>query len=632
MRRLIRMFRARHLLLIAALVSGACATSAGEEVPTMTTRDSVLPESAYRIIPAVDEREAVNETDLIDLREVSPDEAGALGTGLTTRLYGPLGPRNILRLRTGFATEGLLMINVRTASAGGAYLAIRSGDEWYLQRWQGKETIDVGALYAVPIPAGEQELVIKAPVGTVVVDEYTVFPDVAAAESMVPIAIDAVPQDLGVADGYRGIWYYNQKSDDEYVYKYSGGLGTYCAKHIPFAVYSPEANRTFFVYGGNETAGAEERNLLAMASYYDHETGEVPRPTIVCNKQTSDAHDNPVIALAEDGHVWVFVSSHGLSRPSFVYRAEEPHSVERFELVDIDNFSYPQIHRMADGSRFFFHTLYTAGRRLHFKTGADLYEWTEPTEFSGIEMGHYQVSNVHGRRAATAFNYHPEPRGLNWRTNLYYMESADGGESWWSASGEQVHIPLRDSQNPALAHEWEAEDLKVYMKDLVFDDDGRPVVLVVTSGGYESGPENDPRTWVAAHWVGDEWRLKQICTSDSNYDTGSLHIDGDRWTLIAPTGQGPQAYNPGGEVALWRSEDGGESWEMARQLTEDSEYNHTYVRRPVNAHPEFAGFWADGHARQPSVSRLYFCDINGENVWRLPPEMDDATARPERVE
>lgn len=28
--------------------------------------------------------------------------------------------------------------------------------------------------------------------------------------------------------GYRGIWYSNQAQGDEYVYKYSGGLGTYC--------------------------------------------------------------------------------------------------------------------------------------------------------------------------------------------------------------------------------------------------------------------------------------------------------------------------------------------------------------------------------------------------------------------
>ena len=45
--------------------------------------------------------------------------------------------------------------------------------------------------------------------------------------------------------GYRGIWYMNQPSGDEYVYKYSAGLGTYCAKHKPFAIYRKEVDKTF---------------------------------------------------------------------------------------------------------------------------------------------------------------------------------------------------------------------------------------------------------------------------------------------------------------------------------------------------------------------------------------------------
>ena len=580
---------------------------------------SAMPDTALRIVPAIDRPGARNEIDAIDLRDLEPADAATLGTGLTTRMYGPLGPRNVLRIHTDFEADGLLVLKVRAASAGGAYLAVHSGERWFLQAWHGKETIEVGKRYAVPIAAGEQEIVVKAPVGTVVIDEYLVLPDAQIPLDPAPTAIEAVPEDLGTADGYRGIWYYNQESGDEYVYKYSGGLGTYCAKHIPFAVYSPEANRTFFVYGGTSEG---RHNLLAMASYYDHATGEIPRPTIVCDKHTSDAHDNPVIALGEDGHVWVYVSSHGLGRPSFVYRAREPHSVERFELIDIDNFSYPQLHHMPNGGGWvLFHTLYTDGRRLHYKTSEDLYTWTEPREISGIEMGHYQVSNVFGERAGTAFNYHPEPKGLNWRTNLYYMETADGGATWTSISGERVEVPLRDTHNPALVHEWQLEGLNVYMKDLVYDDEGWPVVLVLTSKGYESGPENGPRWWVAAHWTGESWQLKQICTSDSNYDTGSLHIVGDSWTLIAPTQPGPQPFNPGGEVAIWRSDDAGETWTMLRQITEGSEYNHTYVRRPVNANPEFAGFWADGHARQPSDSRVYFCDIDGERVQQLPPDM-----------
>ena len=32
---------------------------------------------------------------------------------------------------------------------------------------------------------------------------------------------------LGVDDGYRGIWYFNQPTKDEYKFKYSGGMATY---------------------------------------------------------------------------------------------------------------------------------------------------------------------------------------------------------------------------------------------------------------------------------------------------------------------------------------------------------------------------------------------------------------------
>src|SRR3989339_1735772 len=131
-------------------------------------------------------------------------------------------------------------------------------------------------------------------------------------------------------DGYRGIWYMNEPSNDVYVYKYSGGLGTYCAKHQPFAVYCKEVNKTFFCYGG--TSKTSYTQLLHMVSYYDHATGTVPRPTIVVNKKTSDAHDNPVISMDDAGHVWIFSSAHGTSRPGFIWRSRRPYDVDDFEL------------------------------------------------------------------------------------------------------------------------------------------------------------------------------------------------------------------------------------------------------------------------------------------------------------
>ena len=113
---------------------------------------------------------------------------------------------------------------------------------------------------------------------------------------------------------------------------------------------------------------------------------------------------------------------------------------------------------------------------------------------------------------------------------------------------------------------------------------------------------------------------------------GSLYIeDNGTWRIIGPTETGPQPYNPGGEMAMWVSEDLGKTWKKVRQLTKNSPYNHTYARRPVNAHPDFYSIWADGHGRKPSQSSLYFCDKQG-NVHILPREMAEDFVEPKLLE
>ena len=92
------------------------------------------------------------------------------------------------------------------------------------------------------------------------------------------------------ASGYNGIWFTLGQFDSQYGDKYSGGLGTYTAKHVPLAVYAPAADKTFFVYGGR-SEGAAPHHLLSMASYFDHGSGLVPRPTIVHTKaEVDDPH------------------------------------------------------------------------------------------------------------------------------------------------------------------------------------------------------------------------------------------------------------------------------------------------------------------------------------------------------
>jgi len=442
------------------------------------------------------------------------------------------------------------------------------------------------------------------------------------------LALSAAAQPLPRDDGYRGIWYYNQPSDDEYKYKYSGGFATYPQQQGPIAYYSKEANKTFFCYGGT-VKGKQE--LLHMISYYDHATGSVPRPVILLNKKTADAHDNPVMTLDDAGHLWIFSNSHGTSRPSYIHKSRKPYSIAEFEHVLTTNFSYGHAWFLPARGFFFPHTKYMdKGRSLFWMSSRDGMHWEQPQLLARVALGHYQITCQEGPRVATAFNYHPDPQGLNWRTNLYYLETSDMGKTWKTVEGKPVKPPLTDIKSPALVHDYESEKLLVYLKTVQFDGQGRPVILYLTSRGYASGPANDPRLWRTARWTGAGWEIRTFTRSDHNYDFGSLYIEPDgTWRVIAPTAPGPQAYCTGGEMVMWTSRDEGKTWQRVKQLTRNSSRNHTYARKPVHAHPDFYALWADGDAKQPSESQLYFTDKEGTHVWRLPPVMTEDSARPE---
>lgn len=81
-------------------------------------------------------------------------------------------------------------------------------------------------------------------------------------------------------------------------------------------------------------------------------------------------------------------------------------------------------------------------------------------------------------------------------------------------------------------------------------------------------------------------------------------------------------------MALWESKDNGATWAKTRQLTQNSARNHSYARRPLNAHPDFYAFWADGDADKLSESHLYFCNSKGK-VFELPYSMNKAIEKPE---
>jgi len=445
--------------------------------------------------------------------------------------------------------------------------------------------------------------------------------------TLIAVVIAASSSAAQKESGYRGIWYSNQPSGDEYAYKYSGGLGTYTANHIPLAVYAPAVNKTFFVYGGSKPLG-ESKRLLEMVSYYDHETGMVPKPTMIMEKGTDDAHHNPALCIDKDGYLWVFCSSHG-GKDGFIYKSLKPYSIDGFELVMQKEFTYPQPWYVEGFGFVFLFTKYTRGRELYISTSKDGVNWTEDRKYAGFD-GHYQSSWKWKNKVGTSFNWHPPVGGLNARTNLYYMETGDFGQTWTNAAGKPLDVPLSSPHNDALVREYQKEGWLVYINDVNFDKDGWPVIFYNLSKGYESGPKFGERIMMTARWTGKAWEFREVAKTDHNYDMGSLYIEDDGiWRIIAPT-FGPQPWSTGGEVSMWVSRNQGRTWAKVRDLTKNSEQNHHYVRRALNASPDFYAFWADGDAFKPSKSKLYFCGKDGD-VRVLPYTMTRDFAMPHQA-
>ncbi len=427
-------------------------------------------------------------------------------------------------------------------------------------------------------------------------------------------------------DGYRGIWFTLGQMSGVYGDKYSAG-SAFAWPHTltPMAVYAPEVDKTFFVYGG--VTDTKERYLLIMASYYDHANHRVPQPTIVRDQLgVDDPHDNPSLTIDPDGYIWVFIAGRGRARPGQIFRSTAPYSIEEFELMDSREQTYSQIWTVPEKGFFHLLTKYTHGRELYWETSRDGNTWSEQNKLAGFG-GHYQVSRLHNKKVGTAFNYHPGGN-VDRRTNLYYMETSDFGDTWSTIDGQSLETPLNELQNAALITDYETQGKNVYILKLLFDSAGHPAILYLTSSGFAPGPDNAPRSWKIARWDGGKWITSHITDSDHNYDVGSFYINEDHWALIAPALTGPQPYHTGGEVGLWISTDQGANWKLDKQVTENSPFNHSYLRRPHNPAEPFYCLWADGDSSQLSISRLFFTNSDGSKLYMLPYTMDTELAEP----
>ncbi len=428
-------------------------------------------------------------------------------------------------------------------------------------------------------------------------------------------------------DGYYGLWYAAPVSQQT-GYRFSGAAATFASRHRPVAIYSPEAKKTYFVYGG--TTNPAERHLLIMISYYDHRLRSFPRPVVVCDKMgVREPFDNASLSIDSRGFIRVFVSGRSRTRPGLIYKSLKPYSIDAFEIVAEREMIYPQPWTAGDESLLLLYSRAAWGDELMFERSLDGITWEGAKKLSAFG-GHLQVSGMTGNRLVTAFNYMPEG-DRDKRTNLYILQTNDNGETWKTAAGDNVEIPLDRADNEALVVDFKSQGKFVYLCDLNFDKSGNPVVLAVLSTETQSGPAGKPRDWCVIRPENGKWEVSKVCESLHNYDKGSLYISEDEWRIVGPSEPGPQKYGTGGEIAAWVSNDQGKTWRKSVNLTSGSIYNHSFVRRPHNTHRGFYAFWADGDADKFSPSRLYFTDEGCEKVWMMPEKISGEMTKARRI-
>ncbi|WP_102798919.1 BNR-4 repeat-containing protein [Bowmanella denitrificans] len=458
--------------------------------------------------------------------------------------------------------------------------------------------------------------------------------------------------------GYNGIHYKQYFSASQQAIKYSGNFATYTAKHRPLAIYDASKNKTFFTYGsgiGEEsTSESTKRTLGIFVGCFDHVTDELCVPKVVTVKGMNadgrigsivdDPHDNAALLIDQSGYLWVYVSGRSRMREMEVYKSESPHDHSKFVNVTDDEFkelmdtrermmSYPQpwlVEYEEKLQKVLIHNQYTNGRELYIKLPGQ-----KSTKL--VSGGHYAVSHAKGKRLVVAYNSHglgnSNPAHVDSRSNLYFMESNDGGKTWMNSNGMSLDskFPLvTDSDDTRIMRYFFAEnDPKnwyIYLKDIKINIDGTINVLYVASKSADPTNTSARRELVLATKSDSGWFFNTVRTDiNHNYSTGFVADGGKRIVFpVYKPGTNKQQF-AGGTVYIGTFKNSSWGWSELTACQYPGQ-NHNYVRDVINGKPDFEFFWgqADGEfkANSPKLDMYYF---DGSDARVMPYEMHSSS-------
>jgi hypothetical protein len=433
--------------------------------------------------------------------------------------------------------------------------------------------------------------------------------------------------------------------------------------------------------------------LGIFVSRYNHVTGRVAKPTLVHMKCTNDTHDNAVINLDADGYIYVLVSGRAAQRGNFVFRSTEVGSIASFvdmtppmnnylnpfndiaEVAGIGRpfigdgyrgINYPKMYWVdaeVGESLGYFRLIYTiycgAGEPVTCGGNRQLYTARMHVEndkviIQGIQPlaaynGHYAVARGTHQDIVVAFNVHLN-NDVDDRTNIYYMHSIDGGETWLNVRNQELVLPLvlpthldsvtvREFYDSGYAGPIEE---RVYLKDVSFAGTGLnklPTILYVGSSSMSHFPSRSTDHYLAKErWTGSSWTQTRLTKAvDHNYSSGMLFLTEGKYRVFYPHTDEPKNNAlAGGAVAYLdtgATEDAtGTPFLISEDVVDprngDSTYltdlcEFNYIKPVLYGGDDFVGILSGGNPyRYRKNAPLFIVDLHG-TLRRLPTSFSD---------
>lgn len=344
------------------------------------------------------------------------------------------------------------------------------------------------------------------------------------------------------------------------------GEGDERRTHVAWHDYTPDP--------GGPAAGpgwTGRRNSAAMIRTYRHASGEWSEPFTI--GPGVDNHNNPALVADSRGILHVVYGAH--ETPLLYGHSLRPNDASAWsEVVECgERLTYASLTCDADDVLHF-----TARERdpdnlrrylacYQRRPGG---EWTRVarivdsrrTEYTNF--GNCLAVDDDGRLHLSFSIYAPE---ISAGRCVGYLTSDDGGRSWRTASGRVVDLPVPEHVGPDEVYVRRGGDIRLLNGNIALGPDGSPWVFFV-----ERTPRRVYHPWLM-HLEADGWRTIDLLPHlpESMRGRGasgvlSVTASGDLWFVTSG-----RMLQPGHQVALLRSTDGGASFHRTTLRSSDPE-------------------------------------------------------------